>query len=90
MPVFKIKTGKVGDGGGKTGAAATRGKRALGRRFADDPLVLAVLWRERPLAVAVNVACMLVQGLVPAAQLLVTQRLLDVVAAVALGGGEWP
>mgnify|MGYP002477968351 FL=1 len=50
---------------------------------------LALLWRERPLAVAVNVACMLVQGLVPAAQLLVTQRLLDVVAAVALGGGEW-
>ena len=49
---------------------------------------LALLWRERPFAVAVNVVLMVVQGLVPAAQLLVVQRLLDVVAQVAAEGGD--
>ena len=50
---------------------------------------MGLLWRERPLAVSVNVAFMVVQGLIPATQLVVTQRLLDVVAAAAAGGGDW-
>lgn len=49
---------------------------------------IRLLWRERPLAVAVNVAVMLVQGLLPAAQLLVVQRLLDVVQGFAAGTGD--
>lgn len=48
-----------------------------------------LLWRERPLAVAVNVSVMLVQGLIPAGQLLVTRRLLDVVAGFSGGGGDF-
>lgn len=49
---------------------------------------LRLLWQERPFAVAVNVVFMVVQGLVPAAQLLVIQRLLDAVAEVAARGGD--
>ena len=48
---------------------------------------LGLLWRERPIAVAVNVAVMLVQGVLPAAQLVVTQRLLDVVLGFSTGEG---
>lgn len=50
---------------------------------------MGLLWRERPLAVSVNVAFMVVQGLIPATQLVVTQRLLDVVAAAAAGARDW-
>jgi len=46
-----------------------------------------LLWRERPLAVAINVAATAVQGLIPAVQLLITQRLLDTVAGMAGGAG---
>lgn len=42
---------------------------------------IRLLWRERPLAVGGNVLLMVAQGLVPAAQLLMLQRLLDAVAA---------
>ena len=45
--------------------------------------------RERPLAVGVNVTFMVLLGLIPAAQLLVTSRLLDVVVGVAAGAREW-
>lgn len=47
-----------------------------------------LLWRERPAAVATNVGLMVIQGLVPAAQLLVLQRLLDTVALVATSSGQ--
>ena len=50
---------------------------------------MGLLWQERPLAVGVDVAFTMVQGLVPATQLLVTQRLLDVVAGAASGAAEW-
>ena len=47
-----------------------------------------LLWRERPLAVAVNVALMVVQGLLPASQLIILQRLLDTVDRVGGLGGD--
>src|SRR5690606_8539766 len=46
-----------------------------------------LLWRERPLAVAVNVSLMAVQGLLPAAQLLILQQLLDAVDRTSGAGG---
>lgn len=49
---------------------------------------LRLLWRERPFAVGINVLLMVVQGLTPAAQILIVQRLLDAVAGVASGGGD--
>ncbi len=49
---------------------------------------LKLLWRERPFAVGINVALMVVQGLTPAGQILIVERLLDAVAAVAVGGGD--
>lgn len=49
---------------------------------------MRLLWRERPLAVSTNVALMVVQGLVPATQLIILQRLLDTVADIATTGGN--
>ena len=47
-----------------------------------------LLWRERPLAVLANVALMFFQGLLPATQLVILQRLLDTVDRVGSGRGD--
>ena len=41
---------------------------------------IGILWRERPLAVAANIGLMVVQGLIPASQLVILQHLLDAVS----------
>ncbi|HEX6971254.1 MAG TPA: ABC transporter ATP-binding protein [Limnochordia bacterium] len=52
------------------------------------PWFFGVLWRTRPFALALHVGLMAADGLVPAAQLLIAQYLLDAVASLAAGTGS--